>query len=68
VNGLSREEIESLRSPLARVVEVHEALASTQQRARDLARAGTPHGTLVVAEVQTGGRGRLGRWWGSPKG
>jgi BirA family transcriptional regulator, biotin operon repressor / biotin---[acetyl-CoA-carboxylase] ligase len=68
VNGLSQKTIQGLRSPLARVVEVHEALGSTQERARELARAGTPHGTLVVAEVQTGGRGRLGRPWGSPKG
>ena len=68
MNGLSREKIQGLRSPLARVVEVHEALASTQERARELARAGTPHGTLVVAGVQTGGRGRLGRHWGSPAG
>ncbi len=68
MNGLSREAIEGLHSPLARVVEVHEALASTQYRARELARAGTPDGTLVVAGVQTGGRGRLGRHWGSPAG
>jgi BirA family transcriptional regulator, biotin operon repressor / biotin---[acetyl-CoA-carboxylase] ligase len=68
VNVLSREVIEGLHSPLARVVEVHEALASTQDRARELARAGTPDGTLVVAGVQTGGRGRLGRHWGSPAG
>src|SRR5919107_919126 len=68
MNRLSKENIEDLRSPLARVVEVHEALASTQERARELARAGTPHGTLVVAGIQTGGRGRLGRHWGSPEG
>ena len=68
MNGLSGEKIEGLRSPLARVVEVHDALASTQERARELARVGTPHGTLVVAVVQTGGRGRLGRHWGSPAG
>ena len=68
MNRLSRKGIDGLRSPLARVVEVSEALASTQERARGLARAGTPHGTLVVAEIQTGGRGRLGRHWGSPKG
>jgi len=68
VNGLSREGIEDLRSPLARVVEVHDAVASTQELARKLARAGTPHGTLVVAGVQKGGRGRLGRHWGSPEG
>jgi BirA family transcriptional regulator, biotin operon repressor / biotin---[acetyl-CoA-carboxylase] ligase len=68
VSGLSRKAILGLHSPLARVVEVHEALASTQERARVLARAGTPHGTLVVAGIQTGGRGRLGRRWGSPAG
>src|SRR5918998_2019391 len=65
---MNRGAIESLQSPLARVVEVHEALGSTQERASELAHAGTPHGTLVVAEVQTGGRGRLRRRWGSPKG
>lgn len=68
MSELTREDIEGLGSPLARIVEVHETLASTQERARELARAGTPHGTLVVSEVQTGGRGRLGRSWGSPPG
>jgi len=68
VNPLSPKTIQGLRSPLARVVEVHEALGSTQERARELAHAGKPHGSLVVAEIQTGGRGRLGRNWGSPKG
>ncbi len=68
MKALSPETIGSLKSPLACVVEVYEALGSTQERARELARAGTPHGTLVVARVQTGGRGRLGRPWGSPEG
>jgi BirA family transcriptional regulator, biotin operon repressor / biotin---[acetyl-CoA-carboxylase] ligase len=68
VNAPSPKTIQELHSPLARVVEVHGALGSTQERARELAHAGTPHGTLVVAEIQTGGRGRLGRHWGSPKG
>ena len=68
MSALTKEAIESLGSPLGRVVEVHEALGSTQERARELARAETPHGTLVVARVQTGGRGRLGRQWGSPAG
>jgi BirA family transcriptional regulator, biotin operon repressor / biotin---[acetyl-CoA-carboxylase] ligase len=68
VESLNRGAIESLQSPLARVIEVHEALGSTQERARELAHARTPHGTLIVAEIQTGGRGRLGRPWGSPKG
>jgi BirA family biotin operon repressor/biotin-[acetyl-CoA-carboxylase] ligase len=68
VEPLERGYIESMRSPLARFVEVHGALGSTQERARELAHAGAPHGTLIVAEIQTGGRGRLGRSWGSPKG
>lgn len=68
MTGLTREGIEGLRSPLARVVEVHDAVDSTQERARELARAGCPQGTLVVARVQKGGRGRLGRRWGSPLG
>jgi BirA family transcriptional regulator, biotin operon repressor / biotin---[acetyl-CoA-carboxylase] ligase len=65
---LSREGIEGLESPLAADVELHDEVGSTQQRARELARAGAPHGTLVVSKIQTGGRGRLGRRWGSPEG
>lgn len=68
MSGPSREEIEALGSPLAVRVEVHEELRSTQERARELAREGALHGTLVVSRVQTGGRGRLGRRWGSPSG
>jgi len=68
LNGLTEGSVLSLESPLARVVQVHEALGSTQERARELARGGAPHGTLVLAGVQTGGRGRLRRAWGSPEG
>ncbi len=41
---------------------------STQRVARDLAASGAPHGTAVVAEAQTEGRGRLGRAWTSEPG
>jgi BirA family biotin operon repressor/biotin-[acetyl-CoA-carboxylase] ligase len=68
VTWLSWEAVERLGSPLVARVEVHEGLRSTQERARELARAGAPHGTLVVSRIQTGGRGRLGRRWGSPPG
>jgi BirA family transcriptional regulator, biotin operon repressor / biotin---[acetyl-CoA-carboxylase] ligase len=68
MTGLSKESVERLESPLATKVELHEELGSTQERARELAREGAPHGTLVVSKVQTGGRGRLGRRWGSPAG
>ncbi len=36
---------------------------STNERARALAAAGAPHGTLVTANEQTAGRGRQGREW-----
>jgi BirA family biotin operon repressor/biotin-[acetyl-CoA-carboxylase] ligase len=39
---------------------------STNDRARELAIAGAPHGTLVTASVQTAGRGRQGRRWSAP--
>jgi BirA family biotin operon repressor/biotin-[acetyl-CoA-carboxylase] ligase len=39
---------------------------STNERARELALAGAPHGTLVTADEQTAGRGRQGRRWSAP--
>ncbi len=41
---------------------------STNSRARELAEAGAPHGTLVTASEQAAGRGRQGRTWTAPAG
>ena len=41
---------------------------STNDRARELATAGAPHGTLVTTDHQVAGRGRQGRAWTSPPG
>jgi BirA family biotin operon repressor/biotin-[acetyl-CoA-carboxylase] ligase len=41
---------------------------STNDEAAAWARAGAPHGALVLADAQTRGRGRLGRPWHSPPG
>lgn len=41
---------------------------STNDRLRLLARQGAPHGTVAAADHQTGGRGRRGRSFHSPKG
>jgi BirA family biotin operon repressor/biotin-[acetyl-CoA-carboxylase] ligase len=44
------------------------ATGSTNDRARALAAAGAPHGTLVTAGEQHRGRGRQGRTWSAPAG
>lgn len=41
----------------------HRVTDSTNERARALAEAGAPHGTIVTAGEQTAGRGRQGRTW-----
>ncbi|MCL4501591.1 MAG: biotin--[acetyl-CoA-carboxylase] ligase [Deltaproteobacteria bacterium] len=45
-----------------------DVVASTNDLAKELAAREAPEGTLVVAESQTCGRGRLGRQWDSPPG
>jgi BirA family transcriptional regulator, biotin operon repressor / biotin---[acetyl-CoA-carboxylase] ligase len=46
----------------------HRLTDSTNERAKELADAGAPHGTLVTAEEQRAGRGRQGRLWTAPPG
>ncbi len=41
---------------------------STNTRAKQLAKEGAPHGTVLVAHTQTAGRGRMGRSFCSPAG
>ncbi|MDR5683121.1 MAG: biotin--[acetyl-CoA-carboxylase] ligase [Armatimonadota bacterium] len=45
-----------------------DTVGSTNDVARTLAYMGEPEGTVVVAQTQTAGRGRLGRRWVSPPG
>ncbi|MBC8101804.1 MAG: biotin--[acetyl-CoA-carboxylase] ligase [Cytophagales bacterium] len=51
-------------SPLYR----YDTVGSTQDVARDLARAGEPPGTVVTAQAQRTGRGRRGKTWQFPRG
>lgn len=51
-----------------RQYEFHPQIASTNDRAMTLLNEGAPAGTVILAEEQTRGRGRLGRIWHSPPG
>ena len=43
-------------------------LDSTNDRLKIMARQGAPHGTVLIADHQTGGHGRMGRSFHSPEG
>lgn len=65
------DDLKGFHSPatvVGRVFHFRAVTVSTNDDARALAAAGAPHGTLVVADAQTGGRGRRGRRWHSPPG
>jgi len=51
---------------LGRPVFLFDQLESTNSYAIQLAEKGTPHGTVVLADCQTAGKGRFGREWHSP--
>src|SRR5262245_27632549 len=53
---------------LGRSAYVFKEIDSTNTWLMALAAQGAPEGTLALAEVQTAGRGRLGRSWLSPPG
>jgi BirA family transcriptional regulator, biotin operon repressor / biotin---[acetyl-CoA-carboxylase] ligase len=44
------------------------SIGSTNDKAKELAQKGAEEGTLVIADTQTAGRGRLDRHWFSPPG
>ena len=46
----------------------YDSIDSTNTRAKELAKDGAAHGTVLVAGMQTGGRGRMGRSFLSPTG
>ena len=53
---------------VGRRIELFDSLPSTNREAVQLAQADVEHGTVVIAESQTAGRGRLSRTWFSPPG
>ena len=52
--------------PWRDLLQVHEALDSTNTHAKELARQGAAAGTVIIAQTQSAGRGRLGRSFHSP--
>lgn len=57
-----------LFGPRSALIHYHPELDSTMNRAMDLARAGCPPYTVVVADRQLQGRGRMQRQWQSEEG
>ena len=70
--ALSVREIRSFLSPSVRFCAdrmlVFHTIESTNQLAKELARKGAEHGTVLLADHQTAGRGRLSRSFSSPAG
>ena len=54
--------------PWGELLQYYPQLESTNTLAKTLASQGAPHGTVIIAGSQTGGRGRLGRSFHSPEG
>lgn len=52
---------------IGKVIHYEETVISTQKIAHLLSHEGAVEGTVVIAEEQTGGRGRMDRVWHSPK-
>ena len=59
---------DSVMPPVGERVEWLEQVDSTNNVLKQRAAEGAPHGLVVVAREQTGGRGRMGRSFESPKG
>jgi BirA family biotin operon repressor/biotin-[acetyl-CoA-carboxylase] ligase len=53
---------------LGRALHIFPELDSTNTTAREMGATGAPHGTVVIADAQRRGRGRMGRAWASPAG
>jgi BirA family biotin operon repressor/biotin-[acetyl-CoA-carboxylase] ligase len=66
-NGLAWSSAGDPNRRLGRAVEFYASIGSTNDRAWSLLREGE-EGIAVVADLQTAGRGRLGRTWSSPAG
>jgi len=53
---------------IGKEIKYYDSIDSTNTKAKELASMGEKEGTVIIAEEQTEGRGRLGKNWTSPKG
>lgn len=53
---------------MGKEIEFYEEIDSTNIRAKNWSKEGAIEGSLVIAEKQNAGRGRMGKQWDSPKG
>jgi BirA family biotin operon repressor/biotin-[acetyl-CoA-carboxylase] ligase len=53
---------------MGRTLKIVDECSSTNDLVKVMAENGAPHGQVVIAESQTAGRGRFGRFWFSPRG
>ena len=65
---ISAEEVKSLLDTrwAGQEIAYYSVVDSTNNKAKRMAEEGALHGTLVLADEQTGGRGRRGRGWKTP--
>ncbi|MCL1808029.1 MAG: biotin--[acetyl-CoA-carboxylase] ligase [Oscillospiraceae bacterium] len=64
----SAQAVEALLPGGLAAVRYYQMLDSTNNKAKELAAQGCPHGTVVIANEQNGGRGRFERCFSSPSG
>ncbi len=73
IKGLDMISVDDIRSvfrgeTIGKEILSYESISSTNDRAMELGKEGWPDGTIVLADSQTKGKGRLGRQWLSPPG
>ena len=68
MNPLSQAAIRSFLGDHPWQAQIFDEVGSTNTMLKELGRSGAPAGTVIVADRQTGGRGRLGRSFLSPGG
>lgn len=67
-NIVTREEVSAVinTTKIGKEIRYYEEVDSTNEVAKKLARQGEEEGVTVIADLQKGGKGRLGRVWDSP--